>query len=69
MSKGDTVSLVALTPEQFVQIMKKIGSTDADAEILKAHLAAGAPSNHDGTINLFDYAAWLVKEVENAEPE
>jgi hypothetical protein len=26
-------------------------------------LAAGAPANADGTINLVHYAAWLVREM------
>ena len=33
-------------------------------EMLKADLAAGAPTNADGTINLVHYAAWLAKEAE-----
>jgi hypothetical protein len=32
-------------------------------EILEADIAAGAPTNADGTINLVHYAAWLVKEL------
>ena len=30
-------------------------------EMLQADLAAGAPENADGTINLVHYAAWLAK--------
>jgi hypothetical protein len=30
---------------------------------LQAHIAAGAPTNADGTLNLVHYAAWLVREV------
>ena len=32
-------------------------------EVLEADLAAGAPTNADGTINLVHYAAWLVREL------
>jgi hypothetical protein len=32
-------------------------------EILEADIAAGAPVNADGTVNLVHYAAWLVKEL------
>jgi hypothetical protein len=31
--------------------------------MLQADLAAGAPTNADGTIHLVHYAAWLVKEM------
>ncbi len=33
------------------------------ADMLEADLAAGAPTNADGTINLVHYAAWLNREV------
>lgn len=32
-------------------------------EQLEADVAAGAPTNPDGTLNLVHYAAWLVKEA------
>jgi hypothetical protein len=31
-------------------------------EMLQADIAAGAPTNGDGTINLVHLAAWLVRE-------
>ena len=33
------------------------------ADMLRADLAAGAPTNADGTVNLVHYAAWLNREV------
>ena len=33
--------------------------------MLRADLAAGAPTNPDGTINLVHYAAWLAREAES----
>ena len=32
-------------------------------EWLEADVAAGAPTNPDGTINLVHYAAWLVQQM------
>ena len=32
-------------------------------EMVKADIAAGAPTNPDGTVNLIHYAAWMVKEL------
>lgn len=32
-------------------------------EMLQADIAAGAPTNADGTLNLVHYAAWLVRET------
>ena len=31
------------------------------AELLAANFAVGAPRNEDGTINLIEFAAWVVK--------
>jgi len=36
------------------------GVTEA---MLQADVAAGAPTNPDGTLNLVHYAAWLVREA------
>ena len=33
------------------------------AEMVESDVAAGAPSNPDGTVNLIHYAAWMVKEL------
>ncbi len=35
----------------------------ADAARLLSAVAAGAPTNDDGTLNVAHYAAWLVKEM------
>lgn len=32
-------------------------------ETIRRHLAAGAPTGVDGTVNLVHYAAWLNKEL------
>jgi hypothetical protein len=31
--------------------------------MLEADIAAGAPANADGTMNLIHYAAWLAREA------
>ena len=43
----------SLTPEDAARML---GISEA---MLRADLAAGAPTNADGTINLIHYAAWL----------
>ena len=44
-----------------VNILKQAGSRLISAEKLSADFAAGAPKNEDGTINLIEFAAWIVK--------
>ena len=52
--------LTALPIEQAALLLRRSGSQRASAEAIRADLAAGAPSNPDGTINLIAYGAWLV---------
>jgi hypothetical protein len=49
-----------------VAVLRKAGSRHITEEALRADLAAGAPANPDGTVNLLHYVAWLAGEVERA---
>ena len=57
----NSLKLTALPPEMLVNILKQAGSRLISAERLAADFAAGAPKNEDGTINLIEFAAWIVK--------
>ena len=64
----NSLKLTALQPEMLVNLLRRAGSRLISAETLAADLAAGAPKNEDGTVNLIEYAAWLVKgEDANAD--
>ena len=64
----NSLKLTALQPEMLVNILKRAGSRLISAETLAADFEAGAPRNEDGTVNLIEYAAWLVKgEDTNAD--
>jgi hypothetical protein len=45
------------------RLLTKACGQPVNPEMIQADLAAGAPSNADGTINLVHYAAWLVREM------
>jgi hypothetical protein len=45
------------------RLLTKAGGQPVNPDMIQADLAAGAPSNADGTINLVHYAAWLVREM------
>lgn len=49
-----------LTVEQVAKLLSAAGKIAIPAEQLVADVAAGAPQNPDGTLNLVHYAAWLV---------
>ncbi len=57
----NSLKLTALKPEMLVNILKGAGSRLISAELLTADFEAGAPKNEDGTINLVEFAAWIVK--------
>lgn len=57
----NSLKLTALPPEMLERLLKQAGSRLISAETLAADFAAGAPKNEDGTVNLIEYAAWLVK--------
>jgi hypothetical protein len=44
-------------------LLSRAGGQSVSAEMIGEDVAAGAPTNADGTINLVHYAAWLVKEL------
>jgi hypothetical protein len=57
MAEEKRLNPAALTVEKAAEVLR------VGREVLEADIAAGAPVNADGTINLVHYAAWLVKEL------
>jgi hypothetical protein len=49
------------------RLLSTAGGKPITVPMLEADLAAGAPANADGTINLVHYAAWLVRECSARE--
>ena len=52
-----------LAKEALVAAMRRAGSRTITLERLEADIAAGAPVNADGTVNLVKYIAWTAKEM------
>ncbi len=53
----------ALALADAARLLARAGGQAVTVEMLQADVAAGAPTNADGTINLVHYAAWLVREM------
>lgn len=51
----------------FIQVLQHYGCQTISSEKLDAYIAAGAPVNDDGTINIVNFTAWLLKELCHAE--
>ncbi len=45
------------------RVFSAAAGTTIDVAKLETDVAAGAPVNADGTLNLVHYAAWLVREI------
>lgn len=52
----------ALPLADAARLLSAVGGQRVDVEMIEADVAVGAPKNADGTMNLAQYAAWLVRE-------
>ena len=50
----------ALKPEELIRALEAAGSRTISEETVAADIAAGAPANADGTVDIFLYAAWVL---------
>ncbi len=58
-----TLNPTALPVADAARLLSAAGGARVTAEMIQADIDAGAPTNADGTINLIQYAAWLIKEM------
>ena len=59
MSERGPINPLALSIADSAHLLTKAGARQIRVEQIEADVAAGAPTNPDGTINLVTYAAWL----------
>jgi hypothetical protein len=57
----------ALALPDAVRLLTAVGQSGVTVEMLEADIAAGAPTNVNGTINLVTYTAWMLLEMSRAE--
>lgn len=62
MSERGPINPLALPIPEAAQLLSKAGARQIRVEQIEADVAAGAPTNGDGTINLVTYAAWLTSQ-------
>ena len=58
-----TLNPNALSLTEAATLLSRSGRFTVTLEMLRADIAAGAPTNPDGTLHLIHYAAWLVREI------
>lgn len=60
------LSPTAVPLAELAKLFTRLARQPVTEEMLAADVAAGAPQNADGTMNLVHYTAWLAKEVSDA---
>ncbi|HEY0984822.1 hypothetical protein [Schlesneria sp.] len=57
------LSPMAMPIADVAKLLAKVSGKGVNSAMLEEDVAEGAPTNPDGTLNLVNYAAWLVKEM------
>ncbi len=61
--QGGPLNPQALRLEDLARILSASGPRPVTPEMLQVDVADGAPTNPDGTMNLVQYARWLITEM------
>lgn len=61
------LKLTALAIGDAAKVLSKAGGKLVTEAMLRQDIEAGAPVNADGTLNVIHYAAWLARELANAD--
>ncbi len=66
---ADDLTMMRLPRDVLVKVLRSAGSRAMTDELLQSHIDDGFTTNDDGTIDLFDYVAWLIGEpLANPQP-
>jgi hypothetical protein len=60
------MSPTAMPLADAAKLLSRAAGASVTVAMLEVDIAAGAPINADGSLNLVHYAAWLVKEMARA---
>jgi xanthine dehydrogenase iron-sulfur cluster and FAD-binding subunit A len=64
---SNQLKITAISVPDLARLLKRAGSRHVSEATIQKDIDAGAPVNSDGTINLINYTAYLLKEeVHNA---
>ena len=62
MSEDGRINPQRLLPTDLAKVLSSAGSRLITPQQIEADIAAGAPRNADGSVNLLTYTAWLARE-------
>ena len=61
---NEPLKITAIDQDKLIEILRRSGSREVSVETFAADITAGSPVNEDGTINMIEYAAWLLREMQ-----
>jgi len=61
--QGGPLNPQGLRLEDLARVLSAVGWKPVTVEMLKEDIEDGAPVNADGTVNVIQYAAWIVQNV------
>ena len=64
---NESIDPNAISVADAATLLTKAGGQTVSEMMLRADVAAGAPTNSDGTLNLVQYAAWMIKETKRGD--
>ena len=59
---NSTLKITALSVADLATLLRRSGSRTISEDAIRRDIEKGAPANPDGTVNLINYTAWLIKE-------
>ena len=65
--QGGPLNPRALSVEDLARVLTSLGPDPVTVEMIQDDVADSAPTNPDGTINLVQFAAWLLKEISRGD--
>jgi hypothetical protein len=64
MAENNEIDLTSISIEAAAKMLAKLSGRKITQERIQHHIETrNAPVNEDGTINVFEYAAWMCKEL------
>lgn len=66
-SNNERLNPNAMTAEQAAALFSKLRRRKVPVAEIEADIAAGAPTNEAGRLNVLTYAAWILKEAGRGE--
>ena len=60
--ENNTIKITALSVADLATLLRRSGSRTISEDAIRRDIEKGAQANPDGTVNLINYTAWLVKE-------